>query len=350
MTRLAAIPQRVALLIVSVVCISGLSLVFFAESGQSASPGPAEYGDSDAYFSILALMSGGSGYYDATHEVLLAHDYGTRSVFNWRTPAWLTLIASFPSMAWASVPLIALAAFALLFAYRMILRSDGGEPVAIAAVIGTFPSLVLLAGPRGIVLSEAVAGMLILLSIACYGNDRWLAGLLAAMAALFIRELAAPYILLSIGFAIRRGSKRELFGWTIGLAAYFAYYAWHWSEIARRLGPADRADPEGWVKFGGIRFVLETAHFNGIYYLIPLWVTAALLPAALVGLFAWREGLRAALTVTAYLCMFVVVGKPFNFYWGALYTPLLMLGLPWSVPAIYSALAPRDATDEPVAR
>ena len=86
----------------------------------------------------------------------------------------------------------------------------------------------------------------------------------------------------------------------------------------------------------GPRFVLDTAAFNGVFITAPLWVTAILLPLALFGLLAWRgEGsARATLTVAVYLALFLFVGKRFDYYWGALYTPLLMLGLPFLPGAV----------------
>lgn len=340
MTRFAGMPQRIALTIVLVAFISALWLVVLAETAPITSSVVHKYTDPDTYLDILALMHSGVGYYEAAHEILLAHGYGLRSVFNWRTPAWMELLSLLPSIVWAQKLLAILTSATLLLAYRMI-RAQGNIALAIPAIIGIFFSIVLLARDRGIVMSEVATGALILLSVVNYGNGQWLVGLLAALAALFIRELAAPYILICVAFAAYRANARELVGWALGLSAYFAYFSWHWIEVMQQIAPTDRADPNGWIRFGGIRFVLETAHFNGLFNLTPLWITAALLPAALLGLFAWRDGLRAAVTVTTYLCIFAVVGKPFNDYWGALYTPLLMLGLPWSIPAVYDALAPR---------
>lgn len=337
-------PRWLALAIVLLVLIAGSALVIISETVSPVSSPRSEQMDADAYLGVLALMRGGSSYYHAAHEVLLAKGYGTTSVFNWRTPAWPKLIAFFPSIVWVQVSLTILASITLLFAYRMV-RARANFLIASAVVLGIVPSLVLITAAKGLVLTEVVAGTLILSSIVGYGHRNWIVGLAAALLALFIRELAAPYILLCIGFAVWQRNSRELVGWVLGLLAYFVYFAWHWTEVAQRLGSVERDDPGGWIRFGGIRFVIETAHFNGLFFLTPLWLTAALLPAALMGLFAWRQGLRAALTVTVYLCTFSVIGKPFNFYWGALYAPLLMLGLPWSVPALYDALATLRSDD-----
>ena len=70
---------------------------------------------------------------------------------------------------------------------------------------------------------------------------------------------------------------------------------------------------------------------NGLFLALPLVLTAVLLPVAVLGL-AGARGAGAAhawWTVVACLVLFAVVGKPDNWYWGAVYTPLLALGLGW---------------------
>ncbi|WLA80272.1 hypothetical protein [Bradyrhizobium elkanii] len=337
MTRLASVSQSAALVAVAAAFISALCLAVFLASGPPANSVVHPFTDADAYLSILALMRGGSGYYSAVQQVLLEHGYYTQSVFNWRPPGWLVLLSLFPSIAWAQYLLGALAAAVLLFSYRMIRATGGGALLGAAAILGIAANVILLARPSGVVMSEVVTGILILLSVTSYGTGQRIVAVLAGLSALFIRELAAPYVLICLAFAIYERRAREIGAWLIGLSGYAAYFAHHWMAVAQQMSPADRADPDGWIKFGGIRFALETAHFNGLFNLTPLLVTAALLPAALLGLFAWRAGLRAAITVTIYLSMFTVIGKPVNDYWGALYSPLLMLGLPWSIPAIYEA-------------
>lgn len=342
MTRFASMPQRTALAILLVAFISTIGLILLAKKTPPNPTAVAGQSDNVTYFAILDLMRSGSNYYHAAHEALLARGYGTASVFNWRTPAWPVLLAHLPSVHWAQTLLAALGLTAALLAYRTV-RAESNFPLALSVLLSVLTALMWLIFPLAAVFTEIAAGVLILLSVVSYGNRQPAIGLLTAMAALFIRELAAPYILLCISFAICRRSTRELVGWAFALLAYFVYFAWHWSEVAQQWGTSDRADPESWIQFGGIKFILTTAYFNGVSSIAPLWLSVALLPIALVGLFAWRQGLRAALTVTIYLCLFAVVGKPSNGYWGALYTPLLMLGLPWAIPAMYDALAPRVA-------
>ncbi len=188
------------------------------------------------------------------------------------------------------------------------------------------------------VFSEVAAGVLILLSVAAYGNGwRWL-GLLAAVAALFLRELALPYVLVCVVLSIRERDWQKFLAYAASLTLYAAYFGWHWWMVSSQLGPMDRAYGEGWIAFGGLDFVLATVGFNGLWSLGPDWLPAVLLPLGLLGLWAWPQG-RALAMVGVYVAAFLVVGKPFNAYWGAVYTPVLMLGLGWVWPAVAGAVA-----------
>lgn len=296
--------------------------------------GAAPAGDAASYARIIERMRAGEGYYSAAHEVLVADGYGTRSVFNWRTPAWPTILALLPpGGGQVLLGVLGLAGFALT--YRMV-RPAGLVAAAVSAVAVALSFASLLA-PEAVVFSEVAAGLLILVSVAAYGNGwRWL-GFAAAVAALFLRELAILYVLVCVVFAIRGYRWQKFVAWGVALAAYAAYFAWHAWMVLGQLGPMDRAYGEGWIAFGGLDFVLATAGFNGLWSLGPDWLPAVLLPLGLFGLRAAPKG-RGFATVAVYLAVFLVIGKPFNAYWGALYTPVLMLGLGWVWPATAQAI------------
>lgn len=308
----------------------------------AAGPDLAAAGDLVSYQRIVARMRSGEGYYSAAHAVLVADGYGVASVFNWRLPGWATLLASLPG-GWPQGGLAALALGGVLLVFRM-LRGDG-PAVAGIGTLAVGLSLAGIAAPESVVFSEVAAGTLILVSVAAYANGfRW-AGLFAGLAALFLRELAAPYVVVALLLALRERRWSEVAGWIVGLLLFAVYFGWHWWMVSQHLRPDDPGDAEGWVQFGGPAFVLATAGFNGLFSLAPEWVTALLLPLALLGLWAWPKGGRALGTVMAFMALFLVVGKPFNAYWGALYTPALMLGLGWAWPTVAAAMmGPKEST------
>ncbi len=323
----------VAVLLVTAVSIAALlPLAFGYVDPPSAHPGA---GDLALYRNIVERLHGGEAYYPAAHAELQAGGYGTLSVLNWRTPLLPWLLSLFPSVAAAQTLLWALAAAAGGWALTLAARQGGwalGGALAPLLLISLAASLV----PGSVLYSEYSAGMLILLSASAYGLGQRRLGFGAAVLALFIRELAAPYVLVCAALAWRDRRYGEMWGWLVALLAYAAYYFWHAQMVWAQLGPDDFAQPGGWLRFGGALFVLSTAAFNGIMTALPMWLTAVTLPLALLGLLAWpgTAGRRIALAVFAYLVLFAVFGAPLNAYWGALYTPLLTLGLPWAAPAL----------------
>ncbi|WP_439601093.1 hypothetical protein [Devosia sp.] len=343
-TRLNELPRWRAYIVLGLTLAAFIGLLMLALGRAPVVPAEAATaaapeGDLVSYQRIIERLRGGADYYTAAHEVLVADGYGTRSVFNWRTPAWPVLLAALPPGGGQGV-LAALALFGLLLVYRM-LREEGGVLVAVLSMLAVGISLGGIVAPASVVFSEVAAGTLILISVAAYGNGWRLAGLLVGLLALFLRELAAPYVVVAIVLALRQRRWNEVRLWGLGLAAYAAYFGWHWWMVSQQLGPMDRAYGDGWLQFGGVGFILATAGFNGLWSLGPVWLPALLLPLGMLGLWAWPKGTLALATVVVFVVLFAAVGKPFNFYWGALYTPVLMLGLGWAVAAVWETLRQR---------
>jgi hypothetical protein len=299
---------------------------------------PGAIGDLATYRRIVEAMRGGEGYYEAAHAALLDGGYGTLSVFNWRTPLNAWLLAALPSLNWGLALGVGLAVVATLLAYRL-LRDSAGPLFAGVGLLALLVSLANLGSADAMHFSDITAGTLILLSVVAYGLRLAGPGFVAGALALFLRELAGVYVVVCLVLAIRQRRWAEVGGWLVVLAAYAGYFLWHAQMVAAQLGPLDRAYPDSWLAFGGGAFLLATGAFNGLVKLLPLWVTALLLPLGLLGLTARPAGLRAAATAFAYAALFLVAGKSYNSYWGALYTPLLMLGLPWAAAAIRDGLA-----------
>jgi hypothetical protein len=282
--------------------------------------------DLDTYQRVVAALRAGQGYYEALHQALLDGGYGTLSPLNWRTPLFLSFLALFPTLESAQVFLGLVTVVAWLIAVAFVYRRSG-VGLAVWAGIVLALSLVSIIAYRAELSFELCCGTLILISVAAYGLGwRW-AGFAVAMLALFVRELAVIYAVVCLAMAVRERRWGEVIGWLIGLAAYAGFYLWHWSQLSALIGPADHAAAADWLQFGGLVFVLRTAAFNGVLLVAPYWVAAIVLVFGLVGL---KDQPRAAVTVALYLLLFLVYGRPENEYWGALYAPLISLGLVWA--------------------
>ncbi|MEO5807583.1 hypothetical protein [Devosia sp.] len=293
--------------------------------------GAPSTGDLALYQAIVEQMRAGRGYYPAAHDLMVANGYGTLSVFNWRMPLLMEAVSLLPSLLWAQVVLIGMAIGAAALAGRLCWNTGGwplAGPVLALLVLG-------LAGclpQNAILFAEIPAGVLILGSAALYGLGRpwWGAGVAAL--ALLVRELAGIYVLVCIYRAARGRRFAELGFWLAVLLAYAGYFAWHYGQVQTHIGANDPGYSQGWLQWGGIGFWLTTASFNGVFLLLPVWVTALVLPLGVLGLLAWpgRNGAWLSLGVLAFLMFMGAVGKPFNAYWGALYTPMLTVGLGWA--------------------
>lgn len=324
----------------------GLILLFLHLSLRYQPPAPASSAagsDMEVYRRVVGRLQAGESYYPALHDELLAGGYGTRSVFNWRLPFYLWFLSRFPGLAWAEAGIAALALVAAGLTVRLF-QGTAGRPATVVLGVMLGSSLVSCFAGDPVLFSEVTCGVLILLSASAYGLGRTGAGFVAAVAALLVRELAAPYALLCLGLAWREHRRREVGAWVAMFLLYALYVWWHAGMVTARLGPLDRAYPSHWLQWGGLSFVLATAQVNGIFFALPLWVTALVLPLGVLGLAAWPgpAGTRAALTVGAYLALFFALGKPFNTYWGPLYTPFLALGLAWAPAALADLVRTAD--------
>jgi hypothetical protein len=341
-TRFAGLsgPRAVAVL-VSLVLAMALGVLSVGPKKRALGPPPARENDLNLYSAVVDRVRAGEPYYDAAGIELRMRGYGTRSVFNWRTPTYAWLIGGLPGPAWGQGLLATLALIAMATTFVAMSRA-GGLPMASA---GTFLLTCALHGcfldaSHGVYLStELWSGTLILLSISMYALGRWRLGVAAGLLALFFRELALPYTLIALALSWRERRRGEILAWVVGLATYGLGFAVHAMNVIGRLNGADLADladRAGWVQWGGVNFILETVSINSLLLQLPAWVTAVYLPLCLLGLCGWRGEMarRVGLAVGVYLAMFAVVGKPFNGYWGLMYSGLLSLGAVWSPVAL----------------
>lgn len=314
-------------------------LVLFALPMVDRQNPPQQQGDLTTYAQVVERLKAGEPYYQALHTELVESGYGVRSVFNWRPPLFLSALALLPSPAVGQVILALLAAFGAVLGWSLVTRTGPIVQIVLGAL---FPlGFLSLIAPLSAYMCELYAGALILVSVAAYARRLIWLGFAAAVLALLMRDLAIVYALICAGLAIREGRRREVAAWAVAFVAFGLYYAWHGAMAMRMVEPTDPHYVDNWLQFGGIGFDLATARFNGIFVVAPHWVTALVLPLALLGLLAWPAPAagRVVLTVFGYLVAFAIVGKPVNIYWGALYTPLLAFGLAWAIPALRDLFA-----------
>jgi hypothetical protein len=175
---------------------------------------------------------------------------------------------------------------------------------------------------------EVWCGVLIAASLACYGTGRTGIAVALGLAALFVRELAAPYCVVCGILAIHQRRWLEVKGWVVGAISYAAFYAWHLTQVVPLIESSARAHSEGWLQLGGAAFVISLVQMNAYLLLLPQWVSALYLVLALLGFASMGEGWgrRAAWTACLYTLAFGVGGQAFNQYWGSVIAPLFCFG------------------------
>jgi hypothetical protein len=287
--------------------------------------------DLKMYRRVVNRLHAGEGYYSALGSELRKGGYASRSVFNWRTPFHLELLAMAgePVSRWA---LFVLACIACVMA-AIATGIAGPWPlqmfVTLLAVSNCF-----LFDVDFYLWAEVWTGVLLVISVCSYELECWPVGVACGILALFIRELAGPFVIVGLGFALWRRRNAEALAWLVGLALWAAYFLAHASVVRAAILPTDIAET-GWVRMGGLHFVLTTIRMSLLDGL-PDWGSALFLPAILFGLAGWRSGIgnRVAMTVAVYVAIFCVAGKPINRYWGAVTNPMLAFGLVWFFPSV----------------
>ena len=282
-------------------------------------------GDIALYVAQAARMQAGEAYYDAAAVELRARGYPTRSLFNWRTPLPVWLIARLsPRVAQGLLCglalLLVMQAFALLEREGTLGEALGGTCLLVGALL-----------PCGLgelfVMPVVWAGVLMALSAVLLARGQRKAGIAAGLAALFVRELAGLYCLVAASLAWRDGRRGEVLAWLAGFTLYGAFFLWHAQQVALRIGPDEMAHQAGWLQGGGLRFVIGTCRMNAFLLVLPLAASALYFVAAVIGMASWNTaaGRQVVLPLAAYLALFAVAGQPFNQYWGSLIAPLLCL-------------------------
>lgn len=386
--RLSPLAARAALAgVVLLACLAAL-WTFSPWANNRAGRETGRASDVDLYRAEVARMASGESYYAAAAAELRLRGYPTRSVFNWRTPLPLWMFAQWPDPRWGKALLIGLGLLLTASAYALAARDEttgksalsGARLPTIAAAVGPRAFDVPAAGsagsagnrafsPTGALLAAALsgplllcmlgdiylmpelwAGVLIALSLCLYGLERRGWAVACGLAALAVRELALPYALLCLAWAWRERRRGEMYGWLLGMSAYAAGYALHAATVSGWIRPDDTAHAHGWVRCGGLGFLLATVQINAYLLVLPQWVSGLWFAAAMVGLVGWDSpaGRRVAATTAGYAVGLSLVGQEFNQYWGALVAPLWCFGAA-RFPAVFRDLIFSASRTKPAA-
>lgn len=336
--RFTLLPRALArLILVALLVWIGFGVTAVRAPGPGAHLVATDHSDTALYKAIVRGTAAGgatpAAYYRAAAAEQRARGYPLRPFVTVREPA-LALVSAWAGGAATDLGyrLLALAALVTL---ALRLRGAGSVAERIGATALASLSIVAIASPVMAVWHEAWAALLLVLALANAGGRRWPLALVAGLAAVLVRELAAPVLVALLIAALAERRRAEAIGWAAVLLLFAGAMALHAHAVAHVVLPGDRASP-GWDGLGGWRFILTMTRQASVFALLPAPLTAALVPLALIG-WAGRGGAfadRVTLALAALIVPFMAIGRPDNFYWGLLIAPLLPIGLAFAPRAL----------------
>jgi hypothetical protein len=208
--------------------------------------------------------------------------------------------------------------------------------VMLLLVIGAIVGL----KPQYIFVHEVWAGLLLALGGGLHRPGRWRAAWLPIAAALAIRELALPFVLLLAAMAAWRRDWRELAAWLVLVALFAVGLAWHLHEVGRLILPSDRPSPP-WLVFRGLGGWTGNIIDSTLLHMLPHRLAAPLALLPLLGWAGWKSriGVFYTLLFTGYGVLFMIAGRANNFYWALVVTPAWFVGYAFVPMALRSLLA-----------
>jgi hypothetical protein len=225
-------------------------------------------------------------------------------------------------------------AVVLLSSLMIFLARRASPEGTVLGVLLSVLTATTLVDQQGFWMTEAWSGLFIGLSLSAYLWQRWTPGALLGLAALFLRELAAPYCLVCLYLAVRASRRREAAVWFAGFVVFAIFYVVHVDRLLGEIRPDDPAHEGSWLQFGGLGFWLATLAVNRAFVAVPRVVLTA--GAVLLAASAWSRSLpsHVGYTVAAYTVFFLVVGQPFNNYWGLVAAVPFALGITYGLDGL----------------
>jgi hypothetical protein len=294
---------------------------------SAAAPASARYTDKHLYRDIAAEVAQGSPYYEAAARLQRTHRYPLKPGITVRLPT-LTLAAV--ALGWSGLRILAFAVLgATTLAWLLVLRDKIGWPERLAAAALIASSGGMLMGDP-MIIHERWAGLLLGLALALRlgWREAWPWALAAAGMALAIRELALPFAVLALVFALWERRWREAAAWFTLIALFTAFVTLHLHLVAAQVRPEDLTT-QGWTALGGPQTAIAAIVQTSFLQYLPKPLATLLAIAPLAGWFGLeRAERRFCLALFAgYALMFALFARPDNFYWGAIVQPAWFVGI-----------------------
>ena len=292
------------------------------------------------YRRIADRVAQGDDYYVAATELQRANGYPVAPGLTVRLPTLAHVSALVGPKGLVALNL-ALVFAALALTFRRLAAELGGSEIKLVGTALLLVGLSTSMSAQFLTLHEVWAAELMVLSFALHRPDKgqWIAAWLAAAAAVAVRELALPFVLLMGAMALWRGHRREALAWALLVALFAAGLAWHLSLAEAQIRPGDAVSPS-WLALEGIGGWLYKVEHSSLLNLFPQVIAGPLAVLAVFGWTGWNSpaGRFGALLSLGYALAFMIAGRQNNFYWGVIAVPFLFMGLAWMPFALRSLI------------
>ncbi len=307
-----------------------------AEIDRNA-PVAEDDGDLALYARISDRVAAGEPYYVAAMAEQRAGNYPTRPFVTVRLPTLAMLHAQL-GLHGVTILLKTLLAAVIIAVILRIRRQTLAQERIGAGVLMLLGGAAVIT-PDAALIHEVLAGLLLSLALAIYHPDRWWPALIAAALALSLRELALPFVLLWLAFALsqRRWPEVAAVGALMILFAIGMYL--HFLGVEAQRLPGDGAS-QGWDVLAGLRMpIFAMSQLTALLFL-PLWLAA---PFAILPLVGWaglggRLGLFAAIWFAGFFAAMALFARAENFYWVQMTLPAYFAGFAFA-PRAFADLA-----------
>lgn len=307
------------------------------ELAQETGERPRDF-DLALYDRVIERLRAGEHYYDFIAEEQRKAEFPLRPAVAVRLPTLAYLNA------WAGETGLVVASFALLFAVLIAWWRRLGEEEPSSALRLIAMALLVFGASLGtaryfFTLHELWSGMLLALAFALHRPGRWKAALAVAALALAIREHALPFVLLMAAMAGWRRDWREAAAWS-GLAVVFLLALGLHVHTVNRMLLATDGESAPWLVLRGLTGFTSNMVLSSNLRFLDGILAAPLVILALFGWTGWNRpaGQFGALLFMGYGLLFMLAGRPDNYYWGFMVTPAFFMGLAFAPRALKGLL------------
>lgn len=329
---LASLPRWAALALLVATLLACLWNGFALEARDTAHEADIEQRldrgervDMDLYREINARLAQGEGYYEAAAAEHRDFAMPTSPFVTVRTPvlAWGTVL--WGADGWRAIAVLLWAANIL--AWFAALRSEGrGVQMGGAALAALFGMVAFI--PDIAFSHEILAGLMLSAALAMSAGSAWIGGLVLAISAIALRELALPFLLAWGAVALAAGEKGKLGAILGALALLGVGLALHAGAVAGVREASDLVSP-GWSGMLGPSLAFFGIHVTTLLQTLPVWLAA---PLGVLPLLGWcaaggRLGAFATLWFAGFIAAVALFARQENFYWMGLFIPAYGVGL-----------------------